>query len=462
MMYSSIWWRGVSWVSICLVALLGLALAVHAQEDIVVLAESHEHVFNESMTFRLNVSSTTEISTARLFYRVTGQTSAHTSELEFEPSTKVQLIYKEDMADESNYQPPMIGITYWWLIENAEGQRLKTEPVYFVYEDTRYDWQVLEGEHVRLYWHDQDQAFGQGFFKAAGAAAADLSSEFGVSPKDPVSIVIYNSHSELMSTLVESSAEWTGAVNFSGKGCIAIGLGSMAWMERVIPHELTHAMLDQVTQPPFGDIPRWLHEGLAMRSEGGMTIEERAALNAAIAENKLISLRALNSAFADAREQAILSYAESNSLINFIIDEYGADALGQLIDVFAVGAHYDDALIEVFGVDMDGMEDLWRDYIGAPPRVGETRATPVPTITATTEPVPSDTPTAETVVETPPTATVVAAVPTSTVTTQPSPTSLPPSPTPPPATQQGPPCLGAVPALAVLALFVAFRARSRL
>jgi peptidase MA superfamily protein len=416
--------------------MLSWVYPIYAQEAVTVIADEHEHVFRESLTFRLKAQSAAKITAVKLFYRVTGQTSANKAELAFDPATAVELEHVEDMSDESNYQPPMIGITYWWVIETEDGGRLKTDLVSFVYEDTRFVWESLEGELVRLYWHDQDASFGQLFFDAAVEAAKDLSTEFGVLPKDPISIVIYNSHQELMSTLVESSAEWTGAVNFSDQGTIAIGLGSMAWMEKVVPHELTHAMLNQVTKPPFGDIPRWLHEGLAMRSEGGMSLEERAALADAIADDALISLRVLNSAFADAREQAILSYAESYSLISFIIDAYGTEKLGELIAVFAEGAHYDDATIEVFGVDMDGMERLWREHIGAAPASGETRATPIPTATTGPET------TATRVLQSVPTATATA------VALAPTPT-----PTPTPIPRSAGPCLGAVPMMAVLALF---------
>jgi hypothetical protein len=440
--------------TIALFTLLAMVWPVYAQEAITILSDEHEYVFKESMTFALSAKSATKITSVKLFYRVSGQTASHRAELEFEPATAVELEHVEDMADESNYQPPMIGITYWWLIESENGDRLKTDPVSFAYEDTRYEWDVLEGELVHLYWHDQDQSFGQGYFDAAAKAAADLSTQFGVSPKAPTTIVIYNSHEELMSSLQEASAEWTGAVNFGDTGCIAIGLGPSSWMDKVIPHELTHAMLYQVTKPPFGEIPRWLHEGLAVRSEGGMSVEERAALADAIQDDTLISLRVLNSAFADAREQAILSYAESNSLINFIIEVYGAETLGELIAVFAEGAHYDDAMREVFGVDMDGVEDLWREHISAQPRKGVTRATPVPTATplppatatATREPAPTITATAVAAVSTP-TATQVA--------------QQLATPTPTPVPRPAAPCLGAAPALALLALFVLFHPRSQ-
>ena len=451
------WMRSLLWSVLVMCLAFGLGRPVHAQDAIRVLADEHEHVFKESMTFRLRAESASAISAVRLFYRTTGQTSANRVEPEFEPGTTVDVEHEVDMADEENYLPPMIGVEYWWVIETANGGRLKTGRVPFVYDDTRYEWDVLESDLLRLYWHDQPEAFGRTHFQAAEDAAEDLRDEFGVTPDDLVSIVIYNSHEELMSVLVDASAEWTGAVNFSGRGTIAIGLGSSAWMDRVIPHELTHAMLDQVTKPPFGDIPRWLHEGLAMRSEGGLTVEERALLADAIEIGQLVSLRALNSAFADARDQAVLSYAESYSLVEFIIDQYGTDELGQLIDVFAEGAHYDDAMLEVFGVDMDGMEDLWREYVGAPPRSGETRVTPAPEVTATATPT-----------RMPPTATAVAAAPTATSSptpTAPAPTATPASaiveePTPTPVGQSGLPCPGVAPAVAVLVLFALLRARA--
>ncbi len=371
-------------IVVSLVALVpGMVLA---QGAITVVNDEHEHTFQESLTFRLTVKSEAPITEIKLFYRVAGEMAAHKVELEFDPAPQVSVEHVEDMTRPENYQPPMVTFTYWWTVKDEKGNRLKTEPVSFVYTDTRYDWQVLEGQMVRLYWHDHGQEFGKHYFDLAANAAQELSQKYNVTPKDPVSIVIYNSHEELMSALVEASSEWTGAVTFGRTGCIVIGMGDADWMERVIPHELTHAMLNQITKPPFGNIPRWLHEGLAMHSEGGMSAEEQLALKEAIRGNTLVSLRTLNSVFPDERKRAILSYAESYSFVDFIIKEYGADKLGELIAIFARGAHYDDAMKEVFGTDMDGMEDRWREYIGAPPREGAGVATPVAVVTATATP----------------------------------------------------------------------------
>jgi hypothetical protein len=359
-----------------------------AQATITVVEQNVEHEFKGAMTFSLIAESSSDIQSVRLFYRVAGEVAAHKTVLELDPAKRVEVAHTIDMGDDSNYQPPMITFSYWWVIEDQAENRLKTDPTPYLYRDTRFEWQLLENEQVQLYWYNQEQAFGQEYYDRAVEAAADLSAEFGLETSSPVVIVIYNSHQEFMSVLQEGSAEWTGAVNFGDSGMIVIGLGQKSWMIKVIPHELTHAILHQITQPPFGEIPRWLHEGLAVRSEGGMDVEERATLEQAIRDNELISLRVLNSPFPDQRERAILSYAESNSLVEFLIEEHGPEKFGELLNVFALGAHYDDAMIEVYGVDMDGIEDQWRAHIGAPPRAEAQAptATPLPTETAAPSP----------------------------------------------------------------------------
>jgi hypothetical protein len=448
-----------------------------AQSAIAVVEQSVEHEFKGPMTFSLTAESSATIQSAKLFYRVAGEVAAHKAEVEFEPATRIAVSHTIDMGDDSNYQPPMITFTYWWVIEDQAENRLKTEPTPYLYSDTRYDWQLLENDHVQLYWTEQNAEFGQEYFDRAAQAVSDLSAEFGLETTSPIVIVIYNSHQELMSVLQEASAEWTGAVNFGESAMIVIGLGQHSWMIKVIPHELTHAVLHQITQPPFGDIPRWLHEGLAVRSEGGMDLEERAALEQAIRDDALISLRVLNSPFPDQRDRAILSYAESNSLVEYIIAEHGADKLGELLSVFAVGAHYDDAMQAVFGVDMNGMEDQWREHIGAPPRAQAqpATATPVPTPTETKAPTtapttgpttaPATPPPAAT---TPPTVTPVAtpmlpiAATATALAAQPQPT---PSPTPedsPDLPGPGKLCLGLLPALALLVILRLYRPRPAL
>jgi len=105
-----------------------------------------------------------------------------------------------------------------------------------------------------------------------------------------------------------------------------------------------------------------------MYAEGDLTPSEKAILNDAIRGDKLISVRSLSSSF-PARREITLHYVESYSLVKFLIDTYGGEQMLQLLRVFKQGKSYDDALLEVYAFDTDGLDDLWRASLGLEPRV---------------------------------------------------------------------------------------------
>jgi hypothetical protein len=121
-----------------------------------------------------------------------------------------------------------------------------------------------------------------------------------------------------------------------------------------------------MTLNPYNDLPTWLDEGLAMHTEGALGPEFTAYLNEAIAEGSLFSVRSLSSPFSAYAEQSILSYAQSYSLVDFLINNYGQPKMLELLLTFRQGSSYDGALEKVYGFDMDGLNTLWQDYITMP------------------------------------------------------------------------------------------------
>lgn len=77
-------------------------------------------------------------------------------------------------------------------------------------------------------------------------------------------------------------------------------------------------------------------------------------------------MRSLSSPFSAYAEEAILSYAQSYSLVEFLIGNYGSDKMLGLINTFKQGSSYDEALVKVYGFDMDVLYTLWQDYITMP------------------------------------------------------------------------------------------------
>jgi hypothetical protein len=352
---------------------LSLALA---QGGITVVGDEYETVFGETITFRVAAESESEITDIRLYYQVDGFPATSRAYPEFEPGQTVEAEHEWDLV--LNYTPPGSEIAYWWKIEDAASNELKTEAVSFTYEDERYDWRELSSDRIILYWYKGDDDFGQALLDRGLEALNQLSRDTGVTVEKPVKIFIYGSHSDLLGALDQGAREWTGGRAFTDQGIVVIGVtpSNLEWGKRATVHELTHVVVHRVTDTPLGGLPTWLDEGLAMYAEGDLEPYYVAELNEAIESNTLISVRSISSSFSADSDLASLSYAESYSLVEFILDQYGEEKMTQLIDIFAKGAYYDDALQEALGVDTDGLEDAWRAWLDAPPRPTTVESTP--------------------------------------------------------------------------------------
>ena len=87
--------------------------------------------------------------------------------------------------------------------------------------------------------------------------------------------------------------------------------------------------------------------------------------------------------------KADLSYAQSFSLTNFLIQTYGREKMTALLVALRDGMTADDALQQTYGFDIDGLEDAWRESIGAKPRPvsAQPTAQPTPTFVPTIVPI---------------------------------------------------------------------------
>ncbi len=157
----------------------------------------------------------------------------------------------------------------------------------------------------------------------------------------------------------------TGGVAFTRFGTIAIGIapGKLDWGRRAIAHELTHLVVHQMVFNPYNELPAWLDEGLAMYAEGTLPPTFADLLVEAEDDGSLISVRSLSSPFSAYAEQSTLAYAQSYSLVEFLIHNYGQSHMLELLRTFRKGSGYDQALGRVYDFDMDGLDRLWQGYV---------------------------------------------------------------------------------------------------
>ena len=364
--------KRIALITSTLLLLLSPSL-VAAGEDITVIASDVEVDFPSQAVFTLEAESSADIVDVRLCYQVDKMNYAEVvSEgwADFTPASRIEANWVWDMENVS--LPPGAEVTYWWMIEDAEGNRFETSPQIAHFDDERYPWQSLigtapQGGELTLFWYEGGDSFARELMDICEEGLARLTQDIGTYPERPIKIYIYASTSDLKGAMIFPQ-EWTGGVAFTAFSTIAIGIppSELDWGKRALVHELTHLVVHQATFSPYGQLPIWLDEGLAMYNEGELDPVFRSYLQEAILEDKLISVRSLCSPFSAETEKARLSYAQSYSLVEYLLDNYGQDKMLELLTILKQGSTYDEALTEVYGFDIDGLDARWRATLTNP------------------------------------------------------------------------------------------------
>ena len=339
---------------------------VQAQGELAILGNSAEAEFPSKLNFRLSAQSNVDIADIRLHYVVDRESFARTTSevyVDFMPGTKVDANWSWDMRKTGGL-PPGSSVEYWWTVEDAKGDKLATTPTVVHFNDNRYRWQNITEGKLTIYWYKGDRAFAETIMLSAQETLARLAEDTGAHLKRSAEIYLYASSQDLLGAMIFPQ-EWTGGVAFTRYGAIAIGIApsELSWGRRVIAHELTHLVTHQMTFNPYNELPTWLNEGLSMYAEGSLERGFVAFLDRAVAEDELISVRSLSSPFSAHAEESYLSYAQSYSLVEFLVSTYGQAKMLELLNTFREGNTYDGALEKVFGFDMDGLNALWQSYV---------------------------------------------------------------------------------------------------
>ncbi|MFC1938351.1 peptidase MA family metallohydrolase [Chloroflexota bacterium] len=371
---------GIFALVVCLFLVLLSPALVQAQGKLTVSDTSVQSEFPSRLVFNLAAESDVNITDIRLHYTIERTSFAQvTSEvyINFLPNTSVNVTWTWDMRKTGGL-PPGSSMEYWWTVKDAKGDKVETAPVQVQFEDTRYSWRSLSENEITIYWYEGEKSFAQELMEAAQQALDRLAEDTSAYLEKSAELYIYANARDLQGAMIHAQ-EWTGGAAFTRYGIIAIGIApsNLNWGKRAIAHELAHLVTHQMTLNPYNELPTWLNEGLAMYTEGPLEPEYKAFLSNAIAKGNLISVRSLSSPFSAHTEQSVLSYAQSYSLVDFLISSYGQSKMLELLNTFRKGSSYDAALEQVYGVDMDGLNTLWRDYVNAPAQPSaETRVHP--------------------------------------------------------------------------------------
>jgi hypothetical protein len=377
------------------------AATATAQEGLEVRAESTALDFPNTLTFHLEASAPVVIERAELRYRVGESACGAVTAAAFPAVTAgadQSLTWEWDLRERGGL-PVGAQLTTWWVLTGG-GRTFTTPERSLTYEDPRFDWRSVEGEHVAIQWYLGDESFAQGLLATAQAGIARLEASTGALPARQVRIRVYAS-AEAMRGAFVFGPEWVGGVAYAEHSLVSLGIapGDGEWARRALVHELSHVVVAQATASCGGEIPAWLNEGLAVYAEGPLEGVFVAALEEAISADRAFGVRSLAGAFPYGRADATLAYAQSYDLVRYLIQTHGPERMEALFTAFRASGAIDRALEAVYGFDQRGLDAAWRTSHGLAPRALPT-ATPTPTPlpaaaaspTPTAAPAPTPTP----------------------------------------------------------------------
>ena len=337
--------------------------SIHAAgEDIKIVSESQKIDFPDEVDFELTVESTTEIIEVRLLFRSLGNRVWAYAYSSFEPGKRVTANHQLATSG-SSYVPPGAELEYQYVIRDAAGNTLKTEPATFEYTDTRYQWDKTQIGPLVLVHHDIRQS---SVDKIADRISPDIQRvtdllEIHDGKKiETIKGLIYNRRSEtkgafpFQSQTISDSGVFQGFAFSNHRIFVGVGLDP-----RLIVHETAHLLLDQSLGSRALSMPAWLNEGFASYMEpnsnpyAGSRFADRGS-----------PLRSMNSVSGTPSHIGGF-YQKSVSVVAFLVQYNGEAAFQRLLAELRRGKTVDQALKSVYGFDIDGLESRWSQDDGS-------------------------------------------------------------------------------------------------
>jgi len=354
-----------------LVGWLGTAPAAWAADNgFVVVQNGAQNDFPNDVVFSLQAQSPDQVAQARLLYRLSDDPVTYSDLVPVSPAVHVSTRFTLDL--QQRYLPPGVIVHYQWLLDGQSGAKYATPWADVALTDSRFAWQTLTNGPLTLHWYDGDRAFAttvlgdalKSYLQAARTANAQT-----VPHSD---IFLYASDTDLRGALAQGTNEWVGGQTFPQYHVIVL-LGPSAQVDQVdrdVSHEVTHLAVDGATAE-LAPLPTWLDEGMAMVAEGETDPSYVSALTDAAKSDQLLSLQSISGNFPEDPNQALVAYAESESLVRYFTRVYGQNRLAQLVDAYRHGQTADQAFTNSAGVSASQFEAAWRQAVGATPAASD-------------------------------------------------------------------------------------------
>ena len=334
-------------------ALLPATLHGQGYQPIRVTDQAHAVTFPGGLRVSLTAESEWDITDIRILYRLKGSGPWFSGSARFAPSRRVSAAF-DGIISPGGYIPPGTTIEYRWEIEDSAGYSLATAPRDILYTDTRFDWQQVQAGPLTLRYHDRSSSRASRVVAQAADDLGYVQEMLGLDAIQPMLGIVYNDFDEAAPAFPNQSRNVSRQQVFHGFAFPSQGVFLGIGLDRdLLVHESAHLMFSQKLAGASYPAPAWLEEGFASYVEPGAT--PRSGRSLAERGPPLAAMAAVSGTPANIR----IFYLKSESVVAFLIEEYGRASFRYFLDRLTAGLSTDQALLATYGFDTPGLEVRW-------------------------------------------------------------------------------------------------------
>jgi len=331
-----------------------------AQTPVEIITQQMEYDFGAELSFQIEFSSSSTVESLTLFIQVSG-VPTFVGAVSFTDEGKGYFTY--DLAQRP--LPAFGNVSYFYQFALSDGGMVDSPTYNFTYLDNRFNWQELIEEPFQIFWYEGEIILAQEVLDAAVEGQKKIL-ELLQQPPDsqPITIFIYGSEGDLQSSLNIIGQSWVGGHADPARGSVVVALPPAVdqplEIQRLIPHELTHIYLYRFMGAEYEYLPAWFNEGLASRMEAYSLPEYDLILERASSGNDLIPMAHICQAFPVDPDLALLSYAQADSLVDYLRRQYGLPALQSLIYAYDQGLSCERGVETALSMTLTELDEEWQ------------------------------------------------------------------------------------------------------
>lgn len=256
--------------------------------------------------------------------------------------------------------------------ENLDGKEI-FNIIKITHEQTK-DFVRRESEHFIIsYLPGKDEILVEGAISALEGAYENIGADLGFYPESKILVEIYPTIKSFtaVSTLTKEEIETSGTIALCKFNRLLITsprvlLRGYRWMS-TLSHEYIHYVVYNLSR---SKAPIWFHEGIAKYFEdrfdsdtlGAMTPSSENVLSRRLKNDSLVTLEQMHPSMAklESGEDVQLAFAEVNTMIDYMIELKGMDAIKNILKLMSEGKEDFQAISEVMGISLDEFQKNWK------------------------------------------------------------------------------------------------------